>query len=191
MALELERIPFGYSIITVEDKDGEKVTFDGVDEFQADSGTWSISAMLADIVIRQLGENVYDKRVTGHEGSVEIQGAQRSLRVLNLAIAAAEPIIDSGTSEITGMADMAIGSSLREKAKKVTIHPGHLPLEDKTQDVTFYKMIADGEYSESSGNEQSNVPINLTMLPRDNMNPNGPGNFYYIGATDPNAVVTP
>ena len=124
----------------------------------------------------------------GHTGTVTIQAAQESLRVLNLAIAASEPIIDSTSTEQVGMTDMAIGASLRSKAKKVTIHPGHLPLEDKDHDVTFYKMIADGEYSADRGNEQSNIPINLTALPRDGMNPATAGNYYYVGGVDPNAT---
>lgn len=191
MALDLERIPFGLSNITITDSLDNVVKFDGVEELQAEGGEVTLSPELEDIVIADYGNGAYDQRVVGYTGTVTINAAQESITVLQLALAATEAIVDSVSSDTVGVTDSAIGSSLRAKGKKVHIHPRNLPTEMKDMDITIYKMVSNGEFTRSTGNQQSNITITLTMMPRDGMDPSKPGNFFYLGGTDPNEVVTP
>lgn len=187
MALALEKIPFGMSDILIGDGiDG--VNFNGIDELQAEGGEISITPILEDITIGDYGNGPFDRRIVGYEGTVTIVAAQESIKVLQLALAGASPITDGVTSEVTGVTDSAIGTSLRASGKKVTIHPRQFATSDKDMDITIYKMISDGEYTRTSGNTQGSITISLTMLPRDGMNPAGVGNFYYLGGVDPNAA---
>lgn len=188
MALDLERIPFGLSNITITDSNDETVVFDGVDELQAEGGEVTFSPELEDIIIADYGNTAFDQRVVGYTGTVTINAAQESINVLQLALAASEQIVDSGSSEVVGVTDAAIGSSLRAKGKKVHIHPRNLPADLKDMDITIYKMVSNGEYTRTTGNTQSSITITLSMLPRDGMDPSKPGNFFYLGGTDPNAV---
>jgi hypothetical protein len=59
---------------------------------------------------------------------------------------------------------------------------------DKSLDINIYKMASDGDFSESYANEQGNQSVSVSMFPRDGMDVNKTGNFFYIGATDPNAA---
>lgn len=188
MPLEIDKIPFGMSDIIVG-TGADAVKFDGVDELQAEGGEISISPSLEDIVIEDYGTGPYDKRIVGYEGSVTIVAAQESIKTLKLALAASSEITETAGATVVGLADSPIGTSLRKKGKRVTIHPRSLPASDKSRDITIYMMISDGEFSRTSGNSQGNVTITLSMLPRDKMNPSGIGNFYYVGPVDPNPVV--
>lgn len=187
MALDLERIPFGLSNILVGEG-ADSVDFDGVNELQAEGGEITLTPILEDIVIADFGTSPYDKRIVGYTGTVTIVAAQESIKVLQLALAASSPIIDAVSSDVKGLTDAAIGTSMRKNAKRVSIHPRNLDAAMKEMDITIYSMISDGDYSRSTGNTQGNLTISLSMLPREGMNPSQPGNFFYIGGTDPNAA---
>lgn len=189
MALDLEKIPFGLADIIVTKPDGETIRFDGVDELQAEGGEVVLTPELEGIVIADYGTGNYDERVVGYTGSVTIVAAQESLRVLELAIASAETITETVGGDVVGLMDAPIGSSMRKKAARVTIHPRHLPDTDKSQDITLYKAASTGDFTRAQANSQGNIPITMSMYPRDGMDPSKPGNFYYIGGTDPNPVV--
>ncbi len=176
MALDTDRIPFGVATITIGEG-ADALVFDGVDEVQAEGGEVQLTPQFEDIIIADYGNGPYDKRLVGYEGQVTIVAAQESIDVLETALAATEAITDT-----------AGGSSLRKKAKRVTIHPRHLPPENKDMDITIYKMASEGEFTRSNANEQGNVTITLSMLPRDGMDPSKPGNFFFFGGTDPNAT---
>lgn len=186
MPLDLEKIPFGLSDITVTKADGTVVAFDGVDELQAEGGEVTLTPELEGITIADYGTGNYDDRLVGYTGGVTIVAAQESLRVLQLALAAAETLTDTATATEVGMTDAPIGTSMRKKGVRVTIHPRRLPDTDKSMDITIYKMASTGDFTRASGNAQGNIPINLSMYPRDGMDPSKPGNFYFIGPVDPN-----
>lgn len=186
MALELEKIRFGMSDITVGEG-ADAVLFNGVDEIQAEGGELSISPILEDIVIEDFGTGPYDKRIVGYEGTVTINAAQETIKVLQLALAGASTITDTTGGAVVGLTDSPIGTSLRKNGKKVRIHPRGLASQE--MDIVIYKMISDGEFNMTSGNSQSNITITMTMLPKDKMNPAGVGNFWYRGAKDPSPAV--
>lgn len=180
------KIPFGLSDIIIGEG-AEAITFDGAAEFQAAGGDLTLTPQFADIVIADFGESVFDQRLVGWSGAVNIVAAEQKIEILAEALAATEIINDATSGDPVGLMDAKMGMSIRSKAKKVTIHPRALGT-DKSMDIVIYKMASNGEFTRSNANEQGNVSIALSMFPRDGMNANEPGNFFYVGATDPNAA---
>lgn len=178
------KIPYGLADITIGEGP-DAIKFDGVEYLQADGGELSLEPQLNDINVADYGTGVYDHRIGGYEGSLTIVAAEEDIDVLAAALSYTEDITDTESGTRIGLMDAPIGTSLRKKAKKVTIHPRGLP--DTSRDINIYKMAANGEFSRSYANEQGNVSITLAMYPRDGMKPDKPGNFFYIGGTDPNA----
>lgn len=183
---DIENIPFGLSDITVGEG-VDAVSFNGVNFFQGDGGEVTLTPILEEIKLADLGDSVYDEIVIGHEGEVKIVAAQEDIRILEAALSFMDSITDSGTGNTVGLMDAKIGSSMRAKAKKVTIHPRKMGA-DKSLDITLYKMGGSGEYTRSYANEQGKIEATFKLYPRDNFDVSKPGNFYYIGATDPNAA---
>lgn len=186
MALDLTRIPFGLADITIGTGENA-IAFDGLDELQAEGGEVTLTPVTEDIVIADYGSSPYDQRIVGYEGTVTIVAAQESIDVLQLALTATETITDTVSSEVVGIMDSPIGTSLRAKALPVRIHPRRLPDSVTDLDINIYKMAANGDFTRGQANEQGSVTISLTMYPRDGMDPSKPGNFFYIGGIDPNA----
>lgn len=186
MALNTERIPFGLADITVGEGENA-VKFDGKEEFQFEGGELTFTPILSDIVIGDFGESIYDQRITGYEGSLTISGAQETLENLKLAMSYLDEITNAETGEPSGFMDAKIGTSMRSRAKKITIHPRVMG-DDRSLDITIYKMASNGEYTRSYANEQGSIPMTFAMYPRDGLDVSKPGNFFYIGETDPNAA---
>lgn len=180
-------IPFGLADITIGEG-ADAIVFDGLNYLQADGGEVSIEPELEDIVIPDFGNSVYDQVIVGYTGTVTIVAGNRDLKVLALAMAYTESITDVAVpANVLGLMDSKIGTSMRAKAKKVNIHPRGMGL-DKNNDINIYKMAGVSEFTEAYANEQGNNEITLQMYPRDGADANRPGNFFYIGNTDPNEV---
>lgn len=179
-------IPFGLADITIGEG-AEILKFDGLDHFQAEGGELTLTPIFQDITVADTGEAIFDKILTGFNGSFTFVAAQATVKTLQVALNASETITDTTTSTVVGLTDAKIGTSLRSKAKKVTIHPRVMGA-DKSLDIVIYKMASDGDFTRSYANEQGNVSITMSMLPRDGMDVSKPGNFFYIGPKDPNAV---
>jgi hypothetical protein len=180
------KIPFGLADITIGEG-AEAVSFNGKDYFQAEGGEITLTPVYQDIVIADFGESIYDKILTGYNGTLTFVAAQETLDVIEVALSATEAITDTTTSEKVGLMDAKIGTSLRSKAKKVIIHPRIMGT-DLSLDINLYKMASDGEFTKSFANEQGNRSVSMSLLPRDGMDVTKPGNFFYVGSTDPNAV---
>ena len=184
---EVRKIPFGMSNFTIGE--GENIMkFDGKDQLQAEGGEVTLTPVFEDINIADFGPAVYDKIFVGMETAVTIVAAEDTIKIMELALGATTTITATDGGATVGLMDAAIGTSMRSKGKRVSIHPRNFDVNDKDSDITIYKMIADGEYTRSAANEQGNVTVTLTGLPRDGMEPDKPGNFYYIGGTDPHYV---
>lgn len=177
-------IPFGLADITIGEG-VDAIKFDGKTYLQADGGEISIEPELEDLVIPDFGNSPYDQVIVGYNGSLTIVAGNRDLKVLALAMAYTESITDAGGGDEVGLMDAKIGTSMRSKAQKVNIHPRGMG-SDKTNDINIYKMAGVSEFNESYANEQGQNEITLQMYPRDNADANKPGNFFYIGDTDPN-----
>lgn len=181
-------IPFGLADITVGDPavPEDLIKFDGKDYLQAEGGELSLEPELEDIVIPDFGNTAYDQVIVGYTGELTIVAGNRDLKVLALAMSYTEEITDVAVpANVVGLMDAKIGTSMRSKAKKVNIHPRGMGT-DKTNDINIYKMAGISAFNESYANEQGSNEIVLNMYPRDGADPNLPGNFFYIGDTDPN-----
>lgn len=184
--IQTEEIPFGLADITVGEG-AEAITFDGSEYFQAEGGELTLTPVFQDITIADTGESVFDKILTGFNGSLTFVAAQATIKTIQSALSAVDTITDTVSGEVKGLMDAKIGTSLRSKAKKVVIHP-RIMGSDKSMDITIYKMAADGDFTRSYANEQGNLSVTMSVFPRDGMDVSKPGNFFYIGATDPNAA---
>ncbi|POD46288.1 hypothetical protein BKM15_25955 [Pseudomonas syringae pv. syringae] len=178
---------FGLADITVGEG-VDAVVFDGVNFFQAEGGEGSLEPIFEDITIADFGGSIYNRIFTGLNGTVTVRAANRTLKMLNQVLGWTDTITDTTTSTIVGIMDTKIGTSMRERAKKVTIHPRNLPTTDKSQDIVIYKMGAEGSYDFAFGNELRTNELTFTMYPRDGLDVKKPGNFFYIGPKDPNAT---
>lgn len=180
------QVPFGLADITIGEG-SDAIKFDGKANFQADGGEVTLTPITQEVKLADLGDSVYTEIVTGHTGKVSIVAAEDTIEMVKLALSATEDITDATSGKLVGVTDAKIGTSLRNKAKKVTIHPRMLPPEDKSKDIVIYKMASNGDFTRSFANEQGKVQIELNMYPRDGMDASKPGNFYYRGGLDPNA----
>lgn len=180
------KIPFGLADITIGEG-SDVIKFDGLDYFQADGGELTLTPVFQDITIADFGESVYDKILTGYNGTFTFVAAQNDIKTMQVAMSASEAITDTTSSAQVGLMDAKIGTSLRSKAKKVTIHPRIMGT-DTSLDIVIYKMASDGDFTKSFANEQGNQSVSMSMFPRDGMDVSKPGNFFYIGSTDPNSA---
>jgi len=188
--MEPLQYPFGLATFTVGEG-ADAIKFDGLTNFQADGGELTLTPILQEVNVADFGESTFDEIVTGYNGSVTIVAAEDKIETIKLALSASADITDTTSGDVTGIMDAKIGTSMRSKAQQVRIHPRNLPESDKSKDFVIYKMASTGDYNQSFANEQGQVQIELKMYPRDGMDVSKPGNFFYRGATDPNAVVTP
>ncbi|MFA2556192.1 hypothetical protein AB1I77_25695 [Bacillus paranthracis] len=179
-------IPFGLATITVGEG-AEAIVFDGKNYFQADGGEINISPILGEIKIQDFGDSVYDDIFMGLEGELTIVAGNRDLKVLSLAMGYTENITATSGGAAVGIMDAKIGTSMRSKAKKVTIHPRGMGA-DKSNDISIYKMAGVSEFNEAYANEQGKNEIKLKMYPRDGADADKPANFFYVGEKDPNAT---
>ena len=174
------KIPFGMADITIGE-DENKIKFDGAENFQAEGGEISIEPILAEIQIADFGESIYDELLNGFTGELTIVGAEDKLEVIEQVFGYLEPIEVGG--EVKKLTDARMGASMREKGKRVVIHP-RIMGEDTSLDIVIFKMAGVAEFNRSFANEQGNVPITLKMYPKDGLDANDVGNFFEIGGEE-------
>ena len=178
---DVNNIPFGAATITVGD-----VAFDGATFFQADGGSVSLEPILSEITFIDFGEGAYDDRVNGWNGSVTVVASQNDIKLLKLALSAADVVVD-GTTTAETITDSKIGTSMRSKGKPVTIHPREMG-SDTSLDIHIYNMSAANAFEREFNAEQGSWEIELKMYPKAGADASKRGNYFYIGATDPNPV---
>ncbi|MDY0395427.1 hypothetical protein RWE15_14500 [Virgibacillus halophilus] len=151
---------------------------------QAEGGSLTLTPQYEDFTFADFGETVVEKRLKGWEGEVKVVAGQEDVNILELALASTESITDTdgGTS---GAMDAKIGTKLI--GRRVNIHPRILPDSVKDMDWTIYNMASTEGFTREYNQEQGNVEITLTMMPREGFDASKPGNFFYRGGVDPNA----
>ncbi|CEI81307.1 hypothetical protein BN997_01125 [Oceanobacillus oncorhynchi] len=182
MAEQKEYI-FGVADITIGEG-ADQIKFDGKDYLQADGGSLNLTPQFTEFTFADFGETVVERRLSGWEGTVTIVAGQEDAEILKLALASTEPITDVDGGE-DGSMDARIGTKL--VGRKVQIHPRILPENIKDRDWTIYNMASIEGFERDYNQEQGNVTITLTMMPREGFDASKPGNFFYRGAVDPNA----
>lgn len=180
-------IPFGPCTVTIGEG-ADAISFDGKTQLQADGGEVQFQPQWQDITVIDFGSSPLDRRLSGYQGHVQVTAAQEDLKILQLALAGTESITDTTSGGAVGLMDAKIGTSLRSRGKRVVIHPRSLPEDDHSLDITLYKVAADADFTKQWNAAQTNRQITLNMMPRDGFDADKPGNFFYIGPVDPNAV---
>lgn len=187
MAADITKIPFGPCTVTVGEG-LDAIAFDGIEQLQASGGEVQLQPQWADVTTIDFGSSPVDLRLKGYQEHVQIVAAQETIEILQLALAGTEPITDTTSGDITGLTDSKIGTSLRSKGKKITIHPRQLATDDNSLDIVVYKAAADGDFTKQWDQNQTNRQITLNIMPREGFDPTKEGNYFYIGPTDPNAT---
>lgn len=177
-----EKAVFGMADIIVGEGEDE-LRFDGKANIQAEGGELTLTPELEDIVAADFGNTPIDQRIVGYTGELTIVAFEESLKILEAALSYTEAVEKDGQK--VGLMDAKIGSSMREKAKPIRIHPRGR--QDQEADITIYKMASAGDWTRAFGNEQGNITLTFTMYPRDGMDANKPGNFFCVGPVDPHA----
>lgn len=182
------RIPFGLADYTIG-TGTDAIKFDGAANFQADGGEVTIEPILETVKLADFGDSDYDDFINGFNGEVKIVGAEHTLKLMEVAMAYADKIVDTATPATTiGLTDAKIGTSMRERGKPLIIHPREMGT-DSSLDIHLYKVASVGEYGRSYENAQGKNELTFKMYPRDGADASRGSNFYYIGNTDPNAAV--
>jgi len=174
---------FGVADILIGEGE-DQVKFDGKEYLQAEGRSLSLTPQYEDITFEDFGETPVEKRLSGWEGEVTIVAGQEDAKILELALASTVKV-DSGKEGENGVTDAPLGTAV--KGHKVTIHPRVLPESVKDMDWTIYRMASTEGFSREYNQEQGNVEITLTMLPREGFDASKPGNFFFRGSVDPNA----
>lgn len=185
----MNKIPFGLATITIG-TGADALALDGKDYFQAEGGELSIEPDLGAIEFQDYGSSPYDERIMGYTGELTVVVGQNDLKLFEKLYGFHSKIVDGATSEVIGLTDEAIGTSMRDKAVPVKIHPREMG-DDPALDINIYKMAGVGAFGRVYETAQGTYEVTMKMYVRDNADPTKPGNFYYIGDTDPNAPVTP
>lgn len=173
-----------FGVADIEIGEGEdKIKFDGKEYLQAEGGSLSLTPQYEDITFEDFGETPVEKRLSGWEGEVTIVAGQEDAKILELALASTVVVDNSGGGE-KGVTDAPLGTAV--KGHKVRIHPRVLPDSVKDMDWTIYNMASTEGFTREYNQEQGNVEITLTMLPREGFDASKPGNFFFRGAVDPN-----
>jgi len=191
MAETVERVDkmFGQANIEFTHiKTGNKLNFNGQQYLQAEGGEYTLTPSYYDEKWADSGENTVEKWLTGQEGGLKVVIGQYSPKLMQLALNAVQTITDTTSGSVVGFTDAPMGMKASDNAYKVRVHPRILPDSDKSQDITFYRVIADSEFTRAFANEINNIEINFNMIPRENADFSKGGNYYYTGPTDPNAV---
>src|SRR5699024_5433792 len=173
---------FGLADILIGEGE-DQVKFDGKEYLQAEGGSLSLTPQYEDITFEDFGETPVEKRLSGWEGEVTIVAGQEDAKILELALASTVSVDNSGGGE-KGVTDAPLGTAV--KGHKVRIHPRVLPDSVKDMDWTIYNMASTEGFTREYNQEQGNVEITLTMLPREGFDASKPGNFFFRGAVDPN-----
>lgn len=180
---ESEKYIFGVADITVGEGE-DQIKFDGKEYLQAEGGSLELTPQYQEFTFADFGETVVERRLSGWEGQVTIVAGEEDAKILELALASTESITDTDGGE-DGAMDAKIGTKL--EGRKVRIHPRVLPDSIKDRDWTIYNMASTEGFSREYNQEQGNVEITLTMMPREGFDASKPGNFFFRGGTDPNA----
>jgi hypothetical protein len=187
----MPKIPFGLADITIGDGGESPIVFDGVSYYQVEGGEVSLTPILEEVNLADYGGAVWDEILTGYEGEVTIAANDsRDLELLAVALSGVDTVTDTETGKVTHIMDAKIGTSLRDRAKTVRIHPRDMGT-DQSLDIVIHKMGVASEFTQTYENSQGQMEITLKMYPKDGADPNQPNNFFYIGATNPTAPTEP
>lgn len=142
-----------------------------------------------EIKLDQTGQGVYDKRIVGWDVKAVIRMAESTYENIK-AMSAGLVEIDGGAKK--KLHDAQLGVSMREGAKKLTIHPLENADADVSDDIVIYLAAPDTPVDLKYNYENERV-LEVTMIGYPDVdsgkNPGDPDVYFCIG--DESAVATP
>jgi len=178
-----QKYEFGFATFTFDEGTENELRFDGKlcedgSYMQAEGGELELTPITEEIELPELGGGVFDHIQTGWEGSLKIVGSKASLDLISKTISGTISFDENG--EVVSVTDAPVGSSLREKGRKVRIHPRQLG-DDTSEDFVIHKVINTGGITKTYQNEQGQHEMEFVILPKDCADANKPNNYFYIG----------
>lgn len=180
-----QKYNFGMADFIIDEGLPTEIRFDGKlcednSYLQADGGEISLEPETEDIVLKDFSEKNYDYVVTGWDGTVTINASAYTLKLMSAIFTGTYTGVDE-EGNIKWVTDAPIGSSMRENAHSIRIHPRQMG-DDRTEDIFIYKAVNTSGFSREFDNEQATHEIELAILPKDCADASKPNNYFFIGA---------
>ncbi len=138
--------------------------------------TLSVQPMLLDVKVDQFGQGPVDHRVVGWNIKATVPLAQTDYASLK---AVAVFLEESGT----GLQDTKLGTSLRNLAKQLTLHPLEVP--DTSEDVILYLAAPITAMELKYGYDDTRIyNVEFAAYPKDGADPADAGNWINIGGSE-------
>lgn len=178
-----QKYEFGFATFTFDEGTENELRFDGKlcedgSYMQAEGGELELTPVTQEIELPELGDGVFDHIQTGWEGSLKIVGSKASLDLISKTISGTISFDKEG--KVVSVTDAPVGSSLREKGRKVRIHPRQLG-DDTSEDFVIHKVVNTSGITKTYQNEQGQHEMEFVILPKDCADANKPNNYFYIG----------
>lgn len=145
----------------------------------------TIEPLLKEIKIDQYGESAYDDRIVGWNVRVSVPILETDYATLKQTLLYLGEIgVEPGAVKL---ADRKLGTSMRELAQQLVVHPLENDPANLTDDITLY--LAAPVNSISLGYNYENervVQVEFKAYPKEGADPTNPDNYFCIG--DPAAV---
>lgn len=182
-AAEGKKYTFGLADYIFDEGLPTEIRFDGklCDEqslLQADGGEITLEPETEDITLKDFGETPFDQIITGWNGTVTIVGSEATLRVISRIVSGTVAYSQDG--QVVSVTDAPIGSSLRDNARTLRIHPRQMG-DDTSEDIFIHKIANSSGYTRTFDNEQGQHEMEFLMFPKDCADANKPNNFFYFG----------
>ncbi len=180
---EAQKLEYGFADIIFDEGTENEVRFDGKlcedgSYMQADGGELELKPITQEMNLPELGEGVFDYVTNGWEGSLKVVASRATLELISKTLSGTVSFLRDG--KVVSITDAPVGSSLRDKGRKVRIHPRQLG-DDTSEDIVIHKVVNTSGLSKTYQNEQGNYEMEFEILPKDCADANKPNNYYYIG----------
>lgn len=184
-----QKLEYGFADIIFDEGTENEVRFDGKlcedgSHMQADGGELELTPITEEMKLPELGDSVFDYVTNGWEGKLKVVASKATLDLISKTLSGTISFERDG--KVVSVTDAPVGSSLRDKGRKVRIHPRQLG-SDKSEDIVIHKVVNTSGLNKSYQNEQGNYEMEFEVLPKDCADANEPNNYYYIGE-DPDTL---
>lgn len=179
-----QKYNFGMADFIIDEGLPTEIRFDGRlcsdnSYLQADGGEISLEPETEDIVLKDFSEKNYDYVITGWDGKVTINASAYTLKLMSALFTGTYTGVDK-EGNIQWITDAPIGSSMRENAHSIRIHPRQMG-DDRSEDIFIYKAVNTSGFDREFDNEQASHEIELAILPKDCADASKPNNYFFIG----------
>ncbi len=155
------------------------VTFGSLEIERTQGGVeLTIEPLLKAIKVDQFGQSDYDDRIVGWNVRVKVPLLETDYDTIKGALVYLGEI---GTTQ-TKLADRALGTSMRELADVLTIHPLENAADNLADDVTLYLAAPVNQVTLGYNFENERVlEVEFKAYPKEDADPTEPDAFFCIG----------